>query len=283
VDYRNNKYLTEARQLYDWLIRPLDSLFEAKKIDTLVFVPDDPLRSVPMGAFLDGKTFLIEKYAVAVSPGLTLIEPHRMDWKNASLFANGLSQAVPGFRALPAVDDEIKQITQSVPNNKTLKNEKFLKADFETVFEKGDFSVVHIASHGMFSGDVRKTFVLAYDKKLFLNAMEAMIRPKQLNDKPVEMLCLSACETAVGDERAALGLAGVAVKVGARSAFATLWCVEDNASSILISEFYRQLVGAKDSSKAMALRNAQMQLLAIPRYDRHPFYWAPYLIIGNWL
>jgi CHAT domain-containing protein len=95
-------------------------------------------------------------------------------------------------------------------------------------------------------------------------------------------LTLSACRTAAGDDRAALGLVGVAVKARARAALATLWFINDQASSLLVSEFYRQLAPTPRLSKAEALRQAQLAIKADPRY-RHPAYWSPFLIIGNWL
>ena len=88
---------------------------------------------------------------------------------------------------------------------------------------------------------MRKTFVLTYDSKLTLNDLEALIRPSQYRGRPVELLVLSACQTAAGDDRAALGLAGVAVKAGARSALATLWFVNDQSTSALISEVYQPI------------------------------------------
>jgi CHAT domain-containing protein len=100
-------------------------------------------------------------------------------------------------------------------------------------------------------------------------------------DQPVELLTLSACQTAVGDDKAALGLGGVAVKAGARSALATLWYINDQASSILITDFYEDLK-KPGISKARALQQAQLELLEDHRYD-HPSYWSPFLLIGNWL
>jgi CHAT domain-containing protein len=92
---------------------------------------------------------------------------------------------------------------------------------------------------------------------------------------------LSACETAVGDDQAALGLAGIAVKAGARSAVATLWSVHDQATAVLISEFYSQL---RDPwvSRAMALQRAQLKLINDPKFE-HPAFWSPFLLINNWL
>jgi CHAT domain-containing protein len=95
-------------------------------------------------------------------------------------------------------------------------------------------------------------------------------------------LTLSACQTAAGDDRAALGLAGVAIKAGARAALATLWSISDDAAAALVSEFYRQLAQQPRPSKAEALRQAQLMVKADPRFPQ-PAYWAPFLIIGNWL
>jgi CHAT domain-containing protein len=149
-------------------------------------------------------------------------------------------------------------------------------------FAARPYSIVHIASHGEFSSDVKKTFVLTYASRFTLDALEQLIRPSQLREQPVEMLALSACQTAAGDDRAALGLGGIAVKAGARSAFATLWCVNDQASNTLVGDFYTALRDQPQMSKAQALQHAQMALLKDERFN-HPCLWAPYLIIGNWL
>jgi CHAT domain-containing protein len=138
-----------------------------------------------------------------------------------------------------------------------------------------------MATHGVFNSDVRKSFVLTHDNQLTLDDLERLIRPGQLRDQPLELLTLSACQTAAGDDRAALGLAGVAVKAGARSAFASLWFVNDKASSILVSDFYEQLK-MPGHTKAQALQVAQQKLIHRPGFE-HPCYWAPYLLIGNWL
>jgi CHAT domain-containing protein len=280
-----HEYLTEAAQLYDWLIRPIEPLLTRGKIDTLVFVPDGALRTVPMAALHDGQKFLIEKYAVAVTPGLTLMEPRAIKRVEVSLMASGLSQAVrrdgEDFPALPFVEKEIGELSALYGGRKLL-NGDFLTETVAREFDAQAFSVVHIASHGQFSGDVKKTFVLTYDGQISLNRLEQMIRPRQLREQPVELLSLSACQTAAGDDRAALGLAGVAVKAGARAAFATLWFVSDEASTHLIADFYGALRSQPELSKAQALRGAQRKLLAEPRYS-HPCLWAPYLIIGNWL
>ena len=152
----------------------------------------------------------------------------------------------------------------------------------DKLFRRNSFSIVHFASHGQFRSHVEDTFVLTHDGRLTLTELEKLIRPSQFRGKPVELLVLSACQTASGDPRAALGLAGVALKAGARSALATLWSVNDEATELLMLEFYRQMRAGENITKAESLRRSQVKLLKDPRFD-HPAYWAPYLIIGNWL
>jgi len=275
------EYLDQAKQLYDWLIKPLQPLLANSKIDTLVFIPDGALRNIPMAALHDGEKYLIEKYAIAVTPGLTLMEPRAFKRGAIGLVANGLSDGVQGFAPLAYVSGEMSSL-KKLYGGTELMNRQFVKTNIDKEFVGENYSIVHIASHGHFDSDVKKTFVLTFDSKLTLNDLEELIRPSQLRDKPVELLTLSACQTAAGDDRAALGLAGIAIKAGARSAFATLWFVNDQSSSTLVSDFYTQLHNHPDISKAKALQAAQVKLLTDPRYA-HPCYWAPYLIIGNWL
>jgi CHAT domain-containing protein len=114
-----------------------------------------------------------------------------------------------------------------------------------------------------------------------MDRLSQIVGSFKFRDQPLELLSLSACQTAAGDDRAALGLAGVAIKAGARSALATLWFVNDEASSALVTEFYRQLKNPS-LSKAQALRQAQMTLLDNPEYQ-HPIFWSPFLLLNNWL
>jgi CHAT domain-containing protein len=274
-------YLAEAQQLYDWIIRPIHGLLVENHIDTFVFVPDGALQTIPFASLHDGKRFLIEEFAVAITPGLSLMEPHPIHRENVHLLLTGLSDSVQGFPSLDFVPDEVRSI-EPVYRSKTLMNGAFVTPALEQKLTQEQFSIVHIASHGQFNHDARKTFVLTYDGKLTLNDLEALIRPSQYRGQPVELLVLSACQTAAGDDRAALGLAGVAVKAGARSALASLWFVNDQSTSALISEVYQQLSRTPSISKAQALQAAQIKMLGDRRY-RHPCYWAPYLIIGNWL
>jgi CHAT domain-containing protein len=185
------------------------------------------------------------------------------------------------YPALPFIKDEIGGL-QKMYGGTSLMNSAFSKGAVRDAVLKSPFSVVHIASHGEFTADASKSFVLTYDDRLGLNDLEQIIRPAQLREQPVELLTLSACQTAAGDDRAALGLAGVAVKAGARAAFATLWNVNDEASTALVIDFYQELHEHSEITKAKALQHAQVKLLSQERTS-HPCLWAPYLIIGNWL
>jgi CHAT domain-containing protein len=281
-DRSTESFLEQAQQLYTWLIKPLEPLMTKMRLDTMVFVPDGALRTVPMSALHDGEKFLIEKYAVAVTPGLELMEAKPVGRTQPDVMIRGLSKAREGFPPLLNVPQEVEQIEKLYARSDVLMNEKFMHDGVGAKLSQEPFTIVHIASHGHFDKDVRKSFVLTFDKHLTLDDLESYIRPAQLRDHPLDLLTLSACQTAAGDDRAALGLAGVAVKAGARSAFATLWSVNDAASTQLVGDFYTELTTHPELSKAQALQAAQKKLLAQARYA-HPCYWAPYLIIGNWL
>ncbi len=281
-DRSTEAFLEQAQQLYTWLIKPLEPLMANGRMDTMVFVPDGALRTIPMSALHDGEKFLIEKYAVAVTPGLELMEASPVSKVQPRIMISGLSEEKDGFPALVNVPAEIAKIEQLYGQTGALMNKTFQHDVLAGRLASEPFTIVHIASHGEFNNDVRKSFVLTFDKNLTLDDLERYIRPAQLRDQPIELLTLSACQTAAGDDRAALGLAGVAVKAGARSAFATLWFVNDAASTQLVSDFYTELTTHPEHSKAQALQIAQQKLLVQPRYT-HPCYWAPYLLIGNWL
>ena len=273
------QYLRHAQRLYDWLIGPLEPALASLAVTTLVFVPDGALWTIPMAALHDGERFLIQKYALAITPGLNLTDPHPLP-QPARVLAAGLTQAVQGFSSLPYVGTELRAIAHLYQSDLLL-NQDFQVSRLEKALDKGLFPIVHIASHGRFSSDLDDTFILAFNDKLTLERLDQLLGPLRFRDAPIELLALSACQTAAGDDQAALGLAGVAVKAGARSALATLWYINDQASSQLVAEFYRHL-RAPAVSRAMALQRAQIHLLDDPNYQ-HPAYWAPFLLINNWL
>ncbi len=274
------EYLPHAQKLYDWLIRPLEPDLASITIDTLVFVPDGPLRTIPMAALHDGKQFLISKYALATTPGLDLTDPRPMNSEGSKMLAVGLTESVQGFPPLPNVHAELDAI-RSLYGDNQLVNQDFLISSLKEKLQDEQLNIVHIASHGQFGNNVKDTFLLTFDDKLTMDVLGQFVGLFQFRDDPLELLILSACETAAGDDRAALGLAGVAVKAGARSAIATLWYINDQASSILISEFYKQIQD-RSISRSVALQRAKLKLIKDQRYA-HPCYWSPFLLINNWL
>ena len=273
-------YLAYAQELYDWLIRPIEADLQSAGISTLVFVPDGPLRTIPMAPLYDGKNFLITRYAMAIVPGLTLTDARPINRAHVKLLSAGLSDSVQGYPALPNVAHEL-QAVKELYGGVSLLNDQFKVVNVQGRLQEEPFTILHIASHGTVQKDVTKSFILAYDDKITMDRLAELVGLLQHREAPLELLTLSACETAAGDDRAALGLAGVAIKAGARSALATLWAVDDAATSELIEEFYTQL---KDPSltKAVALQRAQMKILQEPERS-HPSFWAPYLLINNWL
>ena len=274
------EYLRKGQRLYDLLLRPLEPEFAKFGINTLVIVPDGPLRMIPFSALHDGTQFLIAKYALATTPGLNLTDPKPLGRERIEVLSAGLTEGVQGFPPLPNAASELEAIGTLYKTHRLL-NQEFRVPRLEREMKESPFTIVHIASHGKFERDVKNSFLLTFDEKLTMDRLSQVVGYFRFRDQPLELLSLSACQTAAGDDRAALGLAGIAIKAGARSALATLWFVNDEASSALVIEFYRQL---KDPalSKAQALRQAQLKLMENPDFQ-HPIYWAPFLLLNNWL
>ena len=274
------EYLRKGQRLYDLLLRPLEPEFEKFEITTLVIVPDGPLRLIPFSALHDGKQFLIAKYAIATTPGLNLTDPKPLSRERIEVLSAGLTESVQGFPPLPNTAKELEAISGLYKTHRFL-NQDFRVPQLEREMKENPFTIVHIASHGKFERDAKKSFLLTFDEKLTMDRLSQIVGFFRFRDQPLELLSLSACQTAAGDDRAALGLAGVAIKAGARSALATLWFVNDEASSTLVVEFYQQLKNPA-LSKAQALRQAQLKLMENPDFQ-HPIYWAPFLLLNNWL
>jgi CHAT domain-containing protein len=223
---------------------------------------------------------LIEQYAVALSPSLQLFDPKPLQSVQLNALALGLEEARHGFSRLTHVGNELAQI-QSEMQSQVLLNQQFTKQAFQTEIDAQPFSIVHLATHGQFSSNADETFVLAWDKTINVSELNNLLRSRERQQQPLELLVLSACETAAGDRRAVLGLAGVAIRAGARSTIASLWSVNDESTALLMNRFY-QTLSDRDRGRAEALRQAQLALLKTPEYQL-PIFWAPYVLIGNWL
>jgi len=276
-----NRYLYEARQLYDWLIKPISHVLEEYHIKTLVVAPDRALRLIPFSAFHDGRKFLIEKYAIAIVPAITMADMTPLNRKKMNVCLGGLSESRQGFSMLPNVKTELFEIKEYANSEQLLLNKQFTTSRLKQAFNNNDYTIFHFATHGVFGGTGNDAFLLTYDGKLTIDDLEKFIGLNPFRKNKLELLSLSACQTAVGDDRAGLGLAGVAVKSGAKSVMASLWFINDEAASLVTREFYYRLMKSQKQS-ATVLQEVQKELIALPRF-RHPVYWAPFLLIGNWM
>ncbi|MCC5638672.1 CHAT domain-containing protein [Nostoc sp. CHAB 5844] len=275
-----------SQQIYTWLIQPIELNLQSGKVNTLVFVLDGALRNVPMAALYDGKKYLVEKYAVALNLGLQLQNPKSLAQEKLQVLAGGLvnpPSQFAQFPPLPEIKSEFNLIAKTGIATTKLLDENFSSKALGSKINSIGFNVVHLATHGQFSSRPEDTFILATDGPINVADFDLLLRRRdETHSQALELLVLSACQTAAGDNRATLGLAGVAVRAGARSTMASLWNVGDRSTAILVGEFYRQLVSAK-VTKAEALRRAQLTLLQkYPNYSR-PGYWAAYVLVGNWL
>jgi len=278
--FSSKQRLLVSQKIYDWLIRPGAEDLAASEVETLVFVLDGTLRNIPMAALHDGQEYLLEKYKIALTPGLQLLESRGLRVKELSALTMGISEARQGFSALPGVELELNKILSVVPAEVRL-NQQFTSQSLQAQIAEVPFPIIHLATHGQFSSQAEETFILTWDGKINVKELDKLLRTREQEPSPIELLVLSACETASGDQRAVLGLAGVAVRSGARSTIATLWQVNDASSAVLMAEFYNQL-SQPGVTKAEALRRAQVSILQQGRYS-DPYYWAAFILVGNWL
>ena len=217
---RTPEALAQGQQLYDWLIEPLESvLTDNSQIETLVLLPDSLLRNIPFAALYDGEEYLIEKgYGFAISPRLELFSPEPSN-ESLKVLTGGveIAQTIEGinFPPIAQVEQELTQIAAEVETNTPLLNDAFTAARIEQELDRGDFSAIHWKTHGVFSSDPESTFLVAYQDSIKANDLQSLVQTaSQDGRKPLELLVLSACETAKGDRFAILGLAGLTVRNG---------------------------------------------------------------------
>ncbi|MDG2991209.1 CHAT domain-containing protein [Candidatus Synechococcus calcipolaris G9] len=297
-------YLAPAQQLYQWLIGPLREDLDAQDINTLVFSLDATTRGIPMAALHDGQQFLVENFSTGLVPSMSLMDPRYRDIRQGRILAMGAEEFVDQS-PLPAVPIELAQITQDLGGGVEFINEQFTIPNLQAERRRQSFNVIHLATHGEFNpGSPDDSFIVFSDGRLTLNDMPNL----RLDRSDIELLTLSACRTAAGDNNAELGFAGLAVQSGIKSALASLWYVSDEGTLALMTEFYRQLNTAP--IKAEALRQAQIGMIngtvqvrdnelqsvrgeaGIPlpatitrgvsdRTLTHPYYWAAFTMIGS--
>ncbi|EDX72228.1 tetratricopeptide repeat domain protein, partial [Coleofasciculus chthonoplastes PCC 7420] len=281
-----------AQNLYNWIIRPFITDLDAAGINTLVFSQDGILRSIPMAALHNGESFLVETYAIATTPSLTLTAPQHLTDESLQVLALGLTAkaTVNGqtFPALTHVKSELQQLKTLFPSSKTLLDNQFTRDRLQAELSQTVYPILHIATHGQFSAVPEDTFlVTGNNQKLTLKDLETTIRHLSQGSNSVDLLALTACQTAVGDDRAALGLAGIAVQSGVKTALASLWFIPDASTKTLVTDFYQNW-SHSSMSKAQALSLAQRKLIQAQNSPEindqyaHPAYWAPFILIGNW-
>jgi CHAT domain-containing protein len=272
-----------SAEIYDWLIKPFTADLNQQPPKTLVFVLDNILQTIPMSALYDGKQYLIEKYAIALTPGLRLLNPQPTS-EQPVVLAGGVSQplevANQRFSALSYVTKELNIFTSS-NNNQVLLNQQFTATNLINQLNAISPSRIHLATHAQFSSDPNQTFVLLWQQLLNIKDFSSLLlNRQQALTNPIDLLVLSACDTATGDRRATLGLAGIAVRSGSTSTVATLWRVNDDSTAEFMNNFYQQLA---IHNKAEALRQAQLKLWQVSGKDwQVPAFWSAYVLIGNW-
>lgn len=293
-------FLPEAQQLYQWFIAPLEAHLQATGVNNLILITDDGLRSVPMAALHDGRGFLIERYSVTLVPTLTLTDLSYRDIRRSQILAMGASRFTDK-EPLPAVPLELQEVIGQLQGQSFL-NESFTLDNLRRQRQEQPFQIIHLATHAVFApGDQSNSYIQLWDSRLALDQLKQL----RWNDPPVDLLVLSACDTAIGDQQAELGFAGLAIQAGVKSALASLWSVSDEGTLGLMREFYHQL--GKAPIKAEALRQAQLAMLrgdvyisdgklvtthgqvALPpelanlgnvKLD-HPYFWSAFTLIGS--
>lgn len=276
-----------TQDLYNLLLKPADDDNAMPTGGTVVFVMDSLLQNIPMGLLYDGSQYLIERYSIAVAPGSKIREPIALRLDQMKALIAGVSEKSPSFSAplapedltaLPAVEAELQQVKKYIPNSVELLNQAFTVKRFGRKVDQST-SIVHISTHGQFSSDPSQTFLLSWDELLNANEINRLLKVSN-GSGSIEMLVLSACQTAQGDRRSALGIAGIAAQSGIRSTVATLWTIDAESTAVLMNEFYANLKAGQ--SKSEALRQAQITLLKSDLFY-HPYFWGAFILIGSWL
>jgi CHAT domain-containing protein/uncharacterized protein HemY len=313
-----------GQKIYELLIKPLEQDLKGAQAKTLLWSLDGALRYVPLSALWDGKQYLAERFNLVV---LTLASRSKLavmpqavaQWRGLGV---GVSQGWAGFSPLPAVPDELRAIIreEGVPSVGraefgVVPGRRLLDSDFTRVALEhalGRYSLIHIASHFSFeAGREGGSFLLLGDGSRYTLDDVKNTTPLFTG---VELLTLSACNTAVGGERngeEVEGLGMLAQRQGALAVVASLWAVADDSTAVLMRDFYRRRISGGKLTKAEALRAAQLALLrgelkhsgskevrseiagaAVKEQSAfkpdpnapyaHPYFWAPFILIGNW-
>jgi CHAT domain-containing protein len=278
----DNDWRGPARRLYALLIAPVERLL--KPGGTLVVVPDGQLSALPFAALLDSRdAFLVQRSKLAVVPSLAFAQLAERSWRQPVVLAVTLERAVvmPAgtFKALTGTANEAQvAVGPTTRADRLIRN--FRRADLERALSRGGIDILHVATHADFNGRSDRSYIVADGETVPIGDLRAMIARSETRGNQLDLIVLSACETAVGDDQADMGLAGAAVQAGARSAVASLWSVNDLGTTELMRGFYAAL--RKGEGKAQALHEAQLALIARGDEFSDPNVWAAFTLLGDW-
>jgi len=286
-----DEVLQAAKKLYPWIIEPLEKrLAEEEKINTLVFVLDRPLQNIPLGVLYDKSNqeyFLEKDYTIVLSLGLQLIQtqPWQLGNQNpmqAFTGGVGIPQKIGefNFEEIKELELELNTVSGILKTEQPLIDEQFTPEAIKDKISAADLDIIHFKTHGQFSSDPEKTFIVAYNDLVNSEELGSYLQQSnQAEEDNIKLLVLSACKTAQGDNRATLGLAGMAVRSGAASIISSLWVARDERNTELMEYFYTELL-KPNTTRAKAFQQAQKML-----FEQHqePYYWGTYVFLGNWL
>ncbi len=274
-----------ASDLYTILIEPIEHLLGPQT--TLIIVPDDALRRLPFAALRDEEgTMLAEKALIAIAPSLAYTQPGTSTDSALAVVSASLSQSVDlpagTFSALPATAAEAQMAARVAAggSNRGIYLRDFTRDDLASSLAREQIDILHLATHASFNGRSDRSFVVSSDGAILLSELRQMIEANQTGGDLLTLIVLSACETALGDDQASMGLAGAAVQAGAESALASLWEVSDEGTAQLMEEFYKNY--AQGQGRAVALRNAQLSLMRRGGALADPGVWAAFILLGAW-
>ncbi|MBW4540564.1 MAG: CHAT domain-containing protein [Myxacorys chilensis ATA2-1-KO14] len=295
-------YTALARQLYGWLLQPLEGQLKRQQITSLIYCLDEGLRTIPIAAIADQQDYAIQRYTVSVIPSVSLVNREITDLRDRTLLAMGADQ-FSSLAPLPAVPTELQLVSEQFWRGKQFLNQEFTIEELLHQKRIENPGIIHLATHAQFNiGAPSQSYIQLWNTRINLAQMKSL----GWANPPLELLVLSACDTAIGSTAAELGFAGLAAAAGVHSVMGSLWTVSDIGTLALMSEFYIQLQTAP--TRAEALRRAQLALKngtvriengrlitsqksvllptkIVPRIGTilftHPFYWSAFTLVGN--
>ncbi|NJM74299.1 MAG: CHAT domain-containing protein, partial [Scytonema sp. RU_4_4] len=272
---------TGSSPLYDILIRPVEKEIQALSPRELSIITSGKLRNLPFETLYDKEKqeFLIKKYPVNY---LTRISTRSLESPETQKFINR-QQAVLAFgnplprvpQNLPGAEEEVKNITQLFPTSQAYLGNNATLNNFKTYASR--FPLLHLATHGCFQNQDCKKLNLKKNSLLFADTQFDIADAARLGLQGTQLLTLSACQTAQennSDREGIIGVAYIFERAGAKAVMASLWAVEDKATQELMIEFYKNI--KQGMSKAEALQKAKLKQI-----ERHPYYWSPFVLIGD--